>query len=120
MDPARDRFARTPSPPYWAVMFSSQRSPEDPEGYGRMAAALADLAPGQPGFLGMESVRGEDGFGITLAFWECESAIAAWKRLAAHQHAQRLGHERWYDEFFLRIARVERAYTKATSTREGL
>lgn len=114
------RFARTPEPPYWAVLFSSQRSAGDPEGYGRMAAALEELAPKQPGFLGLESARGADGFGITLAYWESEEAIAAWKRVAAHREAQRLGHERWYEDFHLRVARVERAYTKATSARAGL
>ena len=120
MDPTPDRFARTPEPPYWAVLFSSQRSPADPAGYGRMAAALEALAPKQPGFLGLEHARDAEGFGITLAYWESEEAIVAWKRVAAHQEAQRLGHERWYEDFFLRIARVERAYTKATSTRAGL
>lgn len=115
-----DRFARTPEPPYWAVLFSSQRTANDPEGYGRMAEALERIAPAQPGFLGLESTRDAQGFGITLAYWESEEAIVAWKRVAAHQQAQRLGHERWYEDFFLRIARVERAYTKATSTREGL
>lgn len=115
-----DRFARTPAPPYWAVLFSSQRTANDPEGYGRMAEALERIAPDQPGFLGLESTRDAGGFGITLAYWESEAAIAAWKRVAAHQQAQRLGHERWYEDFHLRIARVERAYTKATSRREGL
>lgn len=120
MAPTTDRFARTPAPPYWAVLFSSQRSATDPEGYGRMAAALEALAPEQPGFLGLEHARDAEGFGITLAYWESEEAIAAWKRVAAHQEAQRLGHERWYEDFRLRVARVERDYSKATSRREGL
>ncbi len=30
---------------------------------------MAELASTQPGFLGMESVRGGDGFGITLSYW---------------------------------------------------
>ncbi len=67
------------------------------------------------GDAGMESARGADGFGITLAYWESEEAIAAWKRVAAHREAQRLGHERWYEDFHLRVARIERAYSKATS-----
>jgi heme-degrading monooxygenase HmoA len=115
-----DRFARTPEPPYWAVLFSSQRTPGDPEGYGRMSEAMARIAPEQPGYLGIESTRDESGFGITLSYWKSEAAIAAWKRLATHQQAQRTGHDRWYEDFHLRIARVERAYTKATSKREGL
>jgi heme-degrading monooxygenase HmoA len=115
-----DRFAHTPEPPYWAVLFTNQRTGADPEGYARMAEAMARLAPSQPGFLGMESARDESGFGITLSYWASEDAIAAWKGVAAHQQAQRSGHDRWYEDFVTRVARVERAYTKESSTRKGL
>ena len=115
-----ERFARTPEPPYWAVLFASQRNGADAEGYARMAEILERLAPSQPGYLGIESTRDAEGFGITISYWRSEEAIAAWKRVAAHQQAQRAGHERWYDDFITRVARVERAYTKAASPREGL
>jgi len=113
------RFARTPEPPYWVVMFTGRRTSADAEGYGRMAAAMADLAARQPGFLGMESTRDAEGLGITLSYWASEQAIHDWKRVAAHAEAQRLGHERWYEDFVVRVARVERTYTKATSPRAG-
>ena len=115
-----DRLARTPEPPYWVVMFTSQRTPRDDEGYGRMAEAMATLAAKQPGYLGLESTRDAEGVGITLSYWASEQAIHDWKRVAAHAEAQRLGHERWYEDFALRVARVERAYTKATSPHAGL
>jgi heme-degrading monooxygenase HmoA len=101
-------------------MFTSRRSGEDAEGYARMAEAMAQLAPKQPGFLGIESARDAEGVGITLSYWASELAIHDWKRVAAHAEAQRLGHARWYSEFVTRVARVERAYTKATSVRAGL
>jgi heme-degrading monooxygenase HmoA len=102
-------FARLPEPPYYAVIFSSQRTPDD-NGYGAMAQRMADLAREQPGFLGMESTRGADGFGITVAYFTSEADIAAWKANAEHRVAQRLGHSTWYAHFELRVAKVERAY----------
>jgi heme-degrading monooxygenase HmoA len=102
-------FARLPDPPYYAVIFSSQRREGD-EGYGAMASAMFDLALKQPGCLGAESARGEDGFGITVAYFRDEASIAAWKANAAHLRAQQLGKERWYAHYELRVARVERAY----------
>jgi len=54
-------LAKTPSPPYYAVIFTSQRADGD-RGYGHMADRVIDLASKQPGFLGVESVRGTDGF----------------------------------------------------------
>lgn len=103
-------FAKLPLPPYYVVAFSSQRTEGD-NGYGAMAAAMVTLALEQPGCLGVESARGADGFGITNAFFADEAAIIAWRNNARHLAAQKIGKERWYDHYELRIARVERAYS---------
>ncbi len=113
-------LATTPSPPYWAVIFTSRRNDRDAEGYDRMAEAMVELAQRQPGFLGVESARDVTGVGITVSYWVSEDAIHAWKRVAAHRVAQQTGRSRWYEDYVLRIAKVERAYTLATSPREGL
>jgi heme-degrading monooxygenase HmoA len=104
-------FAKLPDPPYYAVVFSSQRTQGD-NGYEEMDARLVALAPSQPGFLGMESVRGGDGFGITVAYWASLETIAAWKKHAEHRVAQETGKSVWYQHYEIRIARVERAYSK--------
>lgn len=113
-------IARTPQPPYWAVIFTSLRTPDDDEGYQRMAAAMDELSRRQPGCLGFESARDADGLGITVSYWASEEALRAWKHVAAHAAAQRTGRERWYADYTTRIARVERDYTLAGSPREGL
>jgi heme-degrading monooxygenase HmoA len=105
----KTRPARTPDPPYYAVIFTSTRTAGE-NGYGDMSDRMVALASSQPGFLGVESARGEDGLGITVSYWESEEAIAAWKRNAEHSDARAKGREQWYDEFFTRIAKVERAY----------
>ncbi|HWP18502.1 MAG TPA: antibiotic biosynthesis monooxygenase [Burkholderiaceae bacterium] len=102
---------RAPEPPYYAVIFSSRRTPDD-DGYGEMAERMVELARAQPGFLGVESARGADGFGITVSYWRSLEDIAAWKAHAEHREAQRLGHRRWYESFDLRIAKVEQHRAK--------
>ena len=102
-------FAMTPEPPYYAVVFSSLRRDGD-HGYNATADRMVELAKQQPGFLGVESVRGADGFGITVSYWESEDAIRNWKRHAEHTAARDRGRREWYEHFELRIARVERAY----------
>jgi len=103
-------FAQLPKPPYYTVIFSSQRSPGDDAGYAEAARRMVELAAQQPGFLGVESARGSDGFGITVSYWSDEAAIAAWKRQADHAATRAYGREHWYDHFELRVAKVERAY----------
>jgi heme-degrading monooxygenase HmoA len=102
--------ASTPTPPYFAVIFSSVRSPYDPNGYAAMSERMLELARQQPGFLGVESVRGDDGQGITASYWSSLDAIRAWREHAEHVPAQQQGRARWYRRYALRVCRVERAW----------
>jgi len=101
-------LAKTPEPPYYAVIFTSVRTDADPEGYGLMASEMVALAALQPGFLGVESARSE--IGITVSYWRDEASIKSWKTNVDHLAAQQLGREKWYDAFRVRVARVEREY----------
>jgi heme-degrading monooxygenase HmoA len=100
--------ASTPPAPYYVVIFTSLRSEID-DGYARTAQRMEELAAGRRGFLGIESVR-EGAQGITLSYWSDLEAIREWKAELEHAEAQRLGRERWYERYSVRVARVERAY----------
>ncbi|EFM08447.1 conserved hypothetical protein [Paenibacillus curdlanolyticus YK9] len=93
----------------YAVIFTSQRTEGD-HGYGNMADRMEELAREQPGFVGVESARGEDGFGITISYWESLEAISHWKSNAAHQVAQERGRQDWYEQYEVKVCKVERAY----------
>lgn len=56
-------LASTPRPPYYAVIFTSQRTEDDDSGYEDMAAHMVELAAQQPGYLGADSARGASGPG---------------------------------------------------------
>jgi heme-degrading monooxygenase HmoA len=105
-----DGFAKTPEPPYYAVIFTSQRKPAD-EGYAAMAEKMLALALEQPGCLGAESARRESGLGITVAYFADEASLRAWKQNGQHLDAQRRGKESWYSHYQVRVARVERDYS---------
>jgi len=98
-------IAKTPQLPYYAVIFTSERTSID-EGYAEMATQMLELAKLQPGFLGEESAREE--LGITVSYWESLEAIKNWKQNAKHLQAQKLGKEKWYKKYKLRVAQVER------------
>lgn len=104
------RFAATPAPPFFAVIFSSTRRDEDAEGYAEAAERMVELASQQPGFLGVESSRDAGGFGITVSYWESEAAIAGWKHQADHRATRERGRQDWYAQFEVRVCKVERAY----------
>jgi heme-degrading monooxygenase HmoA len=100
--------AATPEPPYYAVIFSSQRTAVD-DGYGAVGDRMVELARQQPGFLGFETARDANGFGITVSYWRSLEDIAAWRAHGEHRVAQSAGKKKWYESYDLRVARVERA-----------
>jgi heme-degrading monooxygenase HmoA len=100
-------IAPTPKPPYYAVIFTSERTSVEDD-YGRMSERMVELAQQQPGYLGHESAR--DGIGITVSYWENLDAIRNWKQNTEHLFAQQKGREDWYSSYKTRICKVERDY----------
>lgn len=68
-------IAVTPVPPYYAVIFTSLKTPNDQD-YDVMSDRMVELAQQQPGFLGIESAR--ESVGITASYWTSLEAIRAW------------------------------------------
>jgi heme-degrading monooxygenase HmoA len=100
-------IANTPKPPYYAVIFTSQRTDVD-NGYGETANRMVELATQQPGYLGIESAR--ESLGITVSYWSDLQSIKNWKANIEHLQAQKSGKEQWYSTFKVRISKVERDY----------
>lgn len=100
-------IASTPPTPYYAVIFTSERTQGD-YGYADMAARMLELAAEQPGYLGVESAH--SGLGITVSYWDSREAIAAWKQNTEHLAAQQHGQANWYSAYTVRICRVEHEY----------
>lgn len=100
-------LANTPTPPYYAVIFTSVRTDGDND-YGETADRMLELAEQQPGYLGIESAR--EGVGITVSYWKDLASIKNWKENIEHLEAQKKGRNLWYESFKVRISKVERDY----------
>ena len=97
-------IAKTPTPPYYAVIFTTIQSNER-EGYTDMNARMLELAQKEKGFLGIESTHGD--IGLSITYWASLEDIARWKNHAEHKIAQAKGFEMWYQAFATRVAKVE-------------
>ena len=93
--------------PYYATIFTT-RMTSDLDGYDEMADRMAELVNARKGFLGMHSARGDDGLGITVCYWQTEEDITAWRTDLEHQKAQDGGRDRWYAQYTVEVARVDR------------
>lgn len=79
-------------------------------GYEPMADKMVSPAKIQPGFAGIDSIRDAQGNGITVSYWKNENSIQEWKGNIDHIAAQSEGRERWYDEYEVKVTKIERAY----------
>lgn len=100
-------LVNTPNPPYYAVIFTSVRNSDRGE-YDEVSKRMIELVQSQSGFLGFESAKEE--LGITVSYWENLAAIQDWANNPEHQAAQKLGKEKLYQSFKIRICKVEREY----------
>ena len=93
-----------------AVIFTSRRTAADDAGYARAALAMDTLAAAQPGYCGVDSARGADGFGITVSWWADETSAQAWREHPVHTRVRDRGRERWYAAYEVAVATVRRSY----------
>jgi len=93
--------------PYFATIFTT-RLTSDLDGYDETADRMAELVGAREGFLGMQSARGDDGLGITVCYWRSQEDINAWRTDLEHEQAQAEGRARWYDQYTVEVARVDR------------
>lgn len=94
----------------YVVIFTS-RLKQDSSSYDKTAKRMEDLAAEQPGFLGIESLRNDEGFGITISYWKSLEDVARWKAQSEHLEAQASGKKDWYSQYTVRICKVERQYS---------
>ena len=100
---------KTPNPPYYTAIFSSTHSGQH-SGYEADTQAMIELAQQQPGFLGVEAT-GDDNLAIAVSYWDSDESIRQFKALADHLVIQQKGKNTYYQNYTMRIARVERDYT---------
>ena len=100
-------YAKTPKPPYYAVIFTSVRTEGD-NGYNEMSEKIEALVKNQPGYLGMESARKD--IGITVCYWKDLDSIKKWSGNLEHQVAKKEGKKSWYASYKVRISKVEIEY----------
>lgn len=97
-------------PPYYVVIFSSLRTDVD-DGYTETDTHLAELIKREiPDYLGIESYREANGYGISIVYFRTLEAIQAWRANPEHSAAKKRGQKEWYDHYHIRIARIEREY----------
>ncbi len=92
------------------MIFASQRIDNADADYQVASAAMETLAKEQPGYTGMVSARGDDGFGITVSYWRDEASAVRWRDHSEHTAIRERGRGVWYDSYTVDVADISRNY----------
>jgi heme-degrading monooxygenase HmoA len=92
------------------VVFRSRLRKEALEEFTPTAQRMLELASAMPGFVSYKVFASEDGERLSLIEFDSEEHEQAWRDHPEHRAAQRLGRERFYEEYRLQVCRTVRDY----------
>lgn len=92
--------------PYYMVFFSIEMS-DDLDNFEETYLKMDELVAQQEGYLGDDEIKDTDGKTISICYWKNLDAIKAWRGHLEHQIAIKLGKEKWFKSYQIRIAKVE-------------
>lgn len=98
----------------YAVIFEVYPTKEGKEEYLKIASNLKEFLQNREGFISIErfqSLVNENKL-LSLSFWEDEKSIEIWRNMFEHRMAQDKGNSSIFEDYRIRVAKVERDYTK--------
>ncbi|RYF65181.1 MAG: antibiotic biosynthesis monooxygenase [Comamonadaceae bacterium] len=95
-----------------AVIFEVVPAADGRQTYLDTAAALRGTLETMDGFVSIERFESlaQPGKLLSLSFWRDEQAVAQWRQLEEHRHAQAAGRAGVFADYRLRVANVVRDY----------
>ncbi len=94
----------------YAVIFKAKTKKLD-NNYFKMAKLMRELAMNEYGCVEFTAVT-EGSDEIAISYWESMEQIKKWKQNSEHLVAQKLGKEKWYEEYTVEIVEVISRYCK--------
>ena len=102
----------------YAVIFEVYPTKSGKDEYLEIASNLKEFLQNREGFISIERFQSlvDENKLLSLSFWEDEKAIEIWRNLFEHRIAQNKGNGGIFQDYRIRVAKVERDYTKEDRT----
>jgi len=94
----------------YAVIFRAKTKELD-KTYFETAKRMRELALNEYGCLEFTAVT-EGANEIAISYWDSLEQIKKWKQNSEHLRAQKLGQERWYEDYSVEIVKIVSKYDK--------
>jgi len=89
----------------YVTIFRSRLRVEAGEEYETVAEATEERARRAPGFVEFKTFAAPDGERVSIVVFDSAEHHRAWREDPLHREAQRLGRERFYEEFEITVCR---------------
>ena len=90
------------------TVFRSRLRSEHTDDFQRLADRMLQIAQSMPGFISYKVYAADDGERCSIIEFESLEHLQAWREHPEHREAQRLGRERFYEEYTLQIGEPTR------------
>jgi heme-degrading monooxygenase HmoA len=90
---------------HYVTIFRSRLRAEGNADYEEVAEATEARARLAPGFVEFKTFAAPDGERVSIVVFDSAEHHAAWREDGFHRESQRLGRERFYDEFTITVCR---------------
>lgn len=90
------------------IVFRSRLRPGVDDDYGPAAERMSELAATMPGYISHKGFTAEDGERVTIAEFENQEAVQAWRMHPEHRDAQKRGRENFYSEYRVQVCALLR------------
>jgi heme-degrading monooxygenase HmoA len=93
------------------VLFGTKmREDADLDEYTSRSRRMNELVREVQGFLGVKSYVAEDGDEVTIARFESEEALKAWRLQPEHVETQQRAREAYYESYWVQVCHTVRDY----------
>jgi len=99
------------------VLFGTKmRSDADLDEYSRRSKRMNELVREIPGFISIKGFLADDGEEVSIARFESEQALDAWRFQPEHVETQRRAREAFYEAYWVQVCRTIRDYEFSRAT----
>ena len=86
------------------TIFRSRLREEGSQEFHERADRMLSIAESMPGFLSYKVFLAEDGERCSIIEFASHEELEAWRKHPEHAESQRVGRERYYEEYTLQVA----------------
>ena len=110
-------LAENLKPPFYAAILNEGERHETFDGDTTPIDEMVSIAPGQPGFLGLETTRDKQGKQLTISYWQDMDAERAWEHRGDNEIRKRFHGRALKDACHIRVSKIEHKVGRDTSLR---